>query len=240
MTTLDTAACPPRPATTRGTFSRFGRWLDDGWRLFRKAPVRLFGALLFLFAVEGVIQLTVPVVGIVLSKWVVGLLGGVIWLMLANLDSDGRLRPLASLGQVRGRWLALSVLSVVQMAGFGAQLLVGWFAFGRPGLEMLLLAKPMPVPAIQLGLIMAVAIAVNMLLVFTTPRLLLDRESLGRALAGGLAAARRCAGALGLLAFFNALLIALAPVTALLSVLFTGPFILCVGYAAYRDAGRDD
>jgi hypothetical protein len=77
-------------------------------------------------------------------------------------------------------------------------------------------------------------------LIFPAPRLLLDRESLGLALIGGLAKAWQHAGSLSLFAAINAIVVALAPATAVLSVLLTGPFILCVGYAAYRDAGRDD
>lgn len=219
-------------------FRRLTRWLHPGWQLFRRAPARLFGLLVVLLIVEGLFQLTVPVAGIVLSKWVVGVLGGMIWLAMDNLSMTGRLNPLMAMSRLRGRWFALACLSLIQLVAFGSQLLVAWWLLGSAGLSLLLLAEPVPVSTFQLGLILMAGIPISTALIFTTPRLVIDRQTLGQAIVGGLDAARRHAGALSLLALLNASLVGLAPATLLLSILITGPFLFCVGFAAWQDAGR--
>ncbi|MDT8409786.1 MAG: hypothetical protein RQ741_09335 [Wenzhouxiangellaceae bacterium] len=68
-----------------------GHWTGAGWRLFRRAPVRLFGVILAMLVLEGIIQAMVPGLGVFLSKWILAMAGGIIWLALANLEHTGKL-----------------------------------------------------------------------------------------------------------------------------------------------------
>jgi len=234
-----TAARPSLSTESSDSFRRLAAWLGDGWTLFRRAPMRLFGLFLFILLIEGILQLTVPTAGVVASKWIVAMIVGVSWLMLFSLAEQRRLRPLQAIRRVRGKWLALCVLSIVQIAGFASQVVVGWLMLGAAGVDMLLLAiPPAEISALELGLIFAAGVPANTLLIFTMPRLLLDRQGLSSALSGGVAVVLENLRPVALLALLTAILVGLAPTTFLLSVLLTGPFMFCVGLAAYRDIGR--
>jgi hypothetical protein len=234
-----TTARPSLSTESSDSFHRLTAWLGEGWKLFRRAPMRLFGLFLFILLIEGIVQLTVPSAGVLASKWMVAMIAGVSWLMLFSLAEQGRLRPLQAIRRVRGKWLALCILSVVQIAGFASQVVVGWLMLGSAGVDMLLLAiPPAEISALELGLIFAAGVPANTLLIFTVPRLLLDRRELSAALSGGVAVVLRHLCPVALLALLTAILVGLAPATFLLSVLLTGPFMFCVGFAAYRDIGR--
>lgn len=239
MNNSDTVAQPAIATESSDSFQRLAAWLRDGWQLFRHAPVRLYGLILFILLIEGTVQWTVPTVGVLASKWMVAMIAGVSWLMLSSLAEQGRLRPLQSMRRVHGKWLALCALSVIQIAGFATQVGVAWLMLGSAGVDMLLLATPpAEISALELGMIFAAGVPASTLLTFTTPRLLLDRQGLSTALFGGVAAVLQHLRPVALLALLTAILVGMAPVTFLLSVLLTGPFIFCVGFAAYRSIGR--
>ena len=52
------------------------RWLREGWALFLRAPLRLFALQLAMLLVEGIVQLTVPTIGMHASKWIVAMMAG--------------------------------------------------------------------------------------------------------------------------------------------------------------------
>lgn len=231
-TTTATRAIP-------GSIQRFGSWLREGWALFLRAPLRLFALLLAMLLVEGIVQLTVPTIGMLASKWIVAMMAGVIWLMLSNLAQQGCLQPVQAIGRVRGKWLALAVLSFVQLGAFAVQVAVAWMILGPAGRDMLLLlAMPAEISLLNLGLILAAGIPINTLLLFAMPRLLLDRQTLPTALTEGIRTVWRHIRPLALMTLVMIILVGLAPATFLLSVLLTGPLMFCVGFAAYRDVGR--
>ena len=239
MNQTNTSAQPSLVTQSSDSFHRIAAWLGEGWKLFRQAPMRLFGLFLFILLIEGILQLTVPAAGVLASKWMVAMIVGVGWLMLSSLAEQGRLRPLQAIRRVRGKWLALCVLSVVRIAGFACQVVVAWLVLGAAGVDMLLLAiPPAEISGLELGLILAAGVPASTLLMFTEPRLLLDRQGLSAALSGGVAVVLQHLRPVALLALLTAILVGLAPATFLLSVLLTGPFMFCVGFAAYRDIGR--
>jgi len=86
----------------------------------------------------------------------------------------------------------------------------------------------------QLGLILASGIPLATLFMFAAPLLLIDRLPLKDALISSVRLVLRHAFAMTLLALLMIALIALGPFTFFLSVLLTGPWLLCVGFAAYQ------
>lgn len=239
MTEAQTACtCPAldSPATS----GRFRRWLIMGWRLFRRAPVRLFGLMLLLFAIEMLVQIVVPMIGIPLSKWVVGMLGGIYWLALYQLACGGRLQILAALGRIGNKWPALAALAIASLLIYLVQLVVGYLVLGPGAVDLLVFAQATggtPTGPFQLGLIFASGVPLSTLVMFAAPLLLIDRYPLGAALLTSVRLCMRHAVPVTLLAAFTMLLVFLAPATWLLPILLLGPWLLCVGLAAYLDIG---
>lgn len=99
-------------------------WLAGGWRLFLRAPLSLIGLMLLLFAAEALVQLGIPSVGIPVSKWVLGMLGGVYWLALDQLDTGGRLRLSDAFRRVGRRWPALAGLALLSLVVYLLQEIV--------------------------------------------------------------------------------------------------------------------
>src|SRR5699024_8514571 len=155
MTKTETACTAPAldsPATS----GRFSGWLIMGWRLFRRAPLGLFGLMLLLFAVEMLVQIMIPVVGIPLSKWVVAMLGGIYWLVLYQLAGSGRLQILTALGKIGDKWPALAALAVVPLLIYFVQVTVGYLVLGPGAVDLLVYAQTTgdaPTGPFQLGLI---------------------------------------------------------------------------------------
>lgn len=213
-------------------------WLADGWRLFRRAPSRLFGLLVAMLAIEGLLQFAIPVIGIPVSKWVMGMLGGVYWMMLWQLNETGKLRPLDAFRRISGRWLALAGLSCVLLVAFLMQIAVASVVIGSGAVDMFLFGELMPVSTWQLGLVFAIGVPVSTLLMFAAPLLLLKRVSLATALSGSVRMFISRACPMTLLVLLTMILVALAPASFALSVVLSGPWLMCTGLVAYLDIIR--
>lgn len=221
-----------------GAVRRAGEWMRDGWRLFCRAPTRLYAFLFAMLLVEVLIQLTVPAVGMVLSKWLMAIMGGVFWVSLAQLERHGKLQPLQAVAACRGRMGALMALATISLVAFGTQIGVAWVLAGTPAVEMLLFAVRVPIDSWTLALILAAGVPISTLLMFAAPRVLLNRETLAQALIGGPRAVLQYVGPMSILMLLTWLIVVLAPVTFLLSALLAGPWLICVSYAAFRDIGQ--
>lgn len=219
----------------------FFRWLVGGWRLFVRAPAGLVGLMVLLFAVEVLVQAAIPSLGIPVSKWVLGLFGGVCWLALDQLDTGGRLRLFHAFRRVGRRWPALFVLALLPLLAYLLQVGIGWLVLGPGAIDLLVFANPTAgaSPASwQLGLIFSAGIPLSTLLMFAPPLMLIEGMSAGRSIAASARLVVHHAAPMGLLALLTMTLVFLAPATFLLSVLLTGPWLLCVGLVAFRGISR--
>ena len=220
---------------------RFIRWLAGGWRLFRRAPLRLFGLMVLLFVVELLVQLFVPVLGIPLSKWVAAMLAGVYWLALLQLDECGSLRPLRAFLRVGNKWSALAALAMVLLLVYLAQVSIGYLMIGPAAIDVLVFSDAtasVQLSNARMGLMFSSGIPIATLLMFAAPLLLIDRLPLWSALASSVRLVARNALPMALLAILTMLLVFLAPATFALSVLVTGPWLICVGLVAFRDLAK--
>ncbi len=234
-TTSSTDSSPDHSALQG--FPLFTSWLKSGWQLFRRAPIRLFGLLILVFAVEALLQWFVPTVGIPVSKWVVGGLTSLFWLVLVELNESGRLEPARALRGVGDKLPALAGLAVVVLLAYAMQVACATLLLGPQAIDLLVFADLTEAPSLssaQLGLILASGIPLATLFMFAAPLLLIDRLPLKDALISSVRLVLRHAFAMTLLALLMIALIALGPFTFFLSVLLTGPWLLCVGFAAYQ------
>lgn len=225
------------PSGSEAGIRLFMNWLVGGWRLFLRAPVRLTGLMVLLFAVEAMVQLAFPLAAMPVSKWVLGLLGGVCWLALDQLDTGGQLRLFHAFRRVGKQWPSLAGLALLSVVVYLLQVGFGWLILGPGAVEMLVFSNPtagVTPSSFEMGLIFSAAIPLSTLLMFATPLLLIEGMSAGRAIATGVRLAVQYAVPMGLLAVLTMTLVFLAPATLLLSVLLTGPWLLCVGLAAFR------
>lgn len=231
---------PATESEPRGV-RRFIRWLAGGWRLFRRAPLRLFGLMVLLFVVELLVQLFVPVLGIPLSKWVAAMLAGVYWLALLQLDECGSLRPLRAFLRVGNKWSALAALAMVLLLVYLAQVSIGYLMIGPAAIDVLVFSDAtasVQLSNARMGLMFASGIPIATLLMFAAPLLLIDRLPLCSALASSVGLVACNALPMALLAILTMLLVFLAPATFALSVLVTGPWLICVGLVAFRDLAK--
>jgi hypothetical protein len=216
-------------------------WLVGGWRLFLRAPARLIGLMVLLFAVEVLVQAGIPSLGIPVSKWVMGVLGGVCWLALDQLDTGGRLRLFDAFRRVGRRWPALMLLALISPFVYLLQVAVGRLVLGPGVIDLLVFASPdagVAASAWEMGLIFSAGIPFSTLLMFAPPLLLIEGMSAGRSLVASVRLVLRHAVPMGLLALLTMTLVFMAPATFLLSVLLTGPWLLCVGLVAFRGIAR--
>lgn len=240
MAEANTIPSPPTTDAVPTAWRQFSHWLIEGWRLFCRAPFRLFGLLLLLFAVEMVVQIAIPLVGIPVSKLLVGMLSGVCWLALLQLHSCGRLRPLQAIGRVGNKWPPLVGLAFVQLLTYLVQVGVGRLVLGPGAVELLVLAQATNdeiAGEFQLGFILAAGVPLSTLVMFAAPLLLIERQSLGEALITSIRLCFRHALPISMLASLTMLLVFVAPASYLLPVLLLGPWLLCVGLVAYLDIG---
>jgi hypothetical protein len=197
--------------------------------------------MVLLFAVEILVQVGVPSVGIPVSKWVLGLLGGVCWLALDRLDIDGRLRLFDAARRVGRRWPALAGLALISLFVHLLQVAVGRLVLGPGAIDLLAFANPdagVAASSWELGLIFSAGIPASTLLMFAPPLMLIEGMSAGRSVVASVRLVVRHAGPMGLLALLTMTLVFLAPATFLLPVLLTGPWLLCVGLVAFRGIAR--
>lgn len=237
MNTVKAISRPLTTGTERHGTAILRDWLADGWRLFLLAPLKLFGVMGLLFAVEILVQASVPVAGVPVSKWVLGMLTGAIWLALDQLEAGGRLQPARAVGRIGGKWTALAGLALLSLLVYFLQVGFAWLILGPGTIDLLVLSNPAPdlsLSAFEMGLIFSAGIPLSTLLMFTTPLLLIERLPPGRAVITSIRLVVRHAVPMSLLALLTMAVVFLAPATFLLSALLTGPWLLCVGLVAFR------
>lgn len=216
---------------------RVGRWLREAWRMFRRAPARLYGLAALPMLVEIALQLGWPGGGVIASKLVVPLCSAWALLMIHGVLTAGRAAPGAALCALwRIRW-ALPALALLSASVFAFQCVVMLLAAG-PAAAMAFVtadadgmaALTRPVTALALA---AGAIPATALLFFAVTRIVLDQVSVRDAVSENLQLVLRNPRALLGWMMVNA---------GLLFVLVYQPLVLLillpmglVAYAAWRD-----
>lgn len=216
---------------------RVGCWLREGWRMFRRAPCRLYGLAVLPMLVEIALQLGWPGGGVVASKLVVPLCSAWALLMAHGVLTVDRAAPGAALRALwRIRW-ALPALALLSASVFVFQCGV-MLCLAGPAAAMAFVtadATGMAVltrPMIALGLA-AGAVPATALLFFAVTRVVLDRVPVLAAVAENLQLVLRNPRAmLSWMAANFGLLFALVYQPLILLVLLP---IGLVAYAAWRD-----
>lgn len=179
------------PSTTddRVPTRRLWHWCVLAARMLRRAPLRLGGLVLLPMLVEAVLQVGIPLAGMVASKLLVPLVS--MWALVAvdQFCRSGRFAPAQAarrLGDNIGNVLLLAVLT----AGvFVFQLGVTGLLTGTTGVLALLSGDAEAMAALhhaQLAIILASGVLPGLLLFFTAPRVLLDARGIGAALVDNL------------------------------------------------------
>lgn len=220
---------------------RVGCWLRDAWRMFRRAPVRLYALAALPMLVEIILQVGWPVAGVVLSKLVVPVFSAWALLMAHGVLSVNRAAPgaaLRALWTIRRSLPGLVLLSVsVFVFQCGVMLLMG----GAAGAMALV-----TMDAAGVGALTRQAVAISLasgalpaiaLLFFAGTRIVLDGVSVPAAVRENLQLLWRNPAAL---------LVWMAANTGLLLALVYQPWLLLpmlpmglVAYAAWRDVFCD-
>lgn len=222
-------------ADARPALRILSTWLIDAWRLFRRAPVRIFLLSLLPIVVEGLVQLT-PGVGMVASKLLTPLASA--W-VLALIDNKARSAAFASASASR-RWLSrlplLLWVALLSATVFALQLLV---AAALGGLDQALALAigdraNLHFARVQLAVILTSGLLPAALLMFVMPRVLLDGVEVGPALVESMRCAIRYWRPVAIVTLVAAGLVAgMLWWLPLLLVLL--PFSLLIGYTGYRD-----
>lgn len=221
---------------------RAAGWYRDAFRLWRRAPFRLIALSVACLIAEALLQL-VPLVGTVLSKAVVPMLGAGIWLGLDRLQRGEPLR-FACLwsGWREPRWPALwGLAATVGLVVFGVQVAVAAVAFGPAVWDGIVLGHLARHPALQsrsLELVLMLPGLIPATLLTLAPPLFLFRGDRAlAALAGSLRVVTRQAAAFT---------VALVPQLVLFAAALSSPWLLpllllllplgtLLGFAAWRD-----
>lgn len=232
---MDAATTSLPLAHVRPSTQVFAAWMLGAWRLFRKAPFRIFLLSLLPILVEAALQL-VPIAGIVVSKLLTPLAS--LW-VLALLDRKARSGMFAPM-QAGRLWLArlprLLALAVVSAGVFVFQLSVTAAIGGADQAVALALGdvEGLTLSRVELAAVLCSGAAPASLLMFVAPRVLLDGVGVAPALAESVRWVGHYWRPMTLLTLLSAVLVAgLLWLPLLLLVLL--PFAVCVGYAAYRD-----
>lgn len=223
-------------------FRLFGVWLLQGWQLFRRAPLRLFGCMVLLYIVEALVQWFVPVVGIPVSKFIAGILASILWLVLVHLNDCDQLQISRAVRSVGRRWAAVAGLAFVSMLVYSMQVAIAFQMVGPAAIDLLVFADPSATPSntapllspLQLALIFSSGIPLATLLMFAAPLILIHQLTLLQSLRSSVELVIEHATAMTLLALMTIALVFLVPFTFMLSVLITSPWLICVGFAAFR------
>jgi hypothetical protein len=216
---------------------RFLHWCVQAWLMLRRAPVRFALLCLVPMLAEVVIQLSIPVAGVVASKLLVPLFSATCLLLTdqkARQGSFGTGQALRRLAAVRGR---LAWVAVASALVFAWQVLVAWAIAGPAAAQALVVFDPATAGRLGRGTV-AVVLASGMLpaalLVTTIPRIVLDGVAPIEALRGNLQWAGRAWRPLAVYLLACAALVA-GVVHAAWLLLVLLPFGY-VGYWLYRDA----
>lgn len=222
LTHLPPAAWPAR---------RFLHWCGLAWGMFRRAPLRLMGLCLLPMLVEIMLQVLIPVAGVVISKLLVPIAS--VWCLLAT-DQCARSGRFA-MGQAAARALRLRgvlvQVALVSACVFGFQMLLAWALTGSAaalGMVVLDQAALAQVTQAQAACVLASGLLPAMLLFFTVSRMVLDRLPLAQALRENWGLLRR--GWRPLLVY---MLVSMALVTGFVYQPWLLLFAMPLGYVSY-------
>lgn len=211
-------------------------WLRDGWRVFRRAPLRIVLLSLLPILFEALCQ-AVPVVGMPASKALTPLVSAWALLMLDRRVRHGAFAPAATACGWFARRGALAAVALLGLAVFAVQLGVAALIAG-PGAALALGTGDVAALGMDRGQV-AMVLASGMLpalgVVYAVPRIVLDSVAPAAALAENLRLLRDAWRPVA------AVMLAMAALVAgvvwqpwILLVLLPGGFVL--GYAMVRDA----
>ncbi|GAA3925817.1 hypothetical protein [Luteimonas lutimaris] len=226
-------------AAARPAVRVLGRWLGEGWQVFRRAPVRLLLLSLLPILIEGLLQL-VPLVGVAVSKLLTPLAGAWIWCLVDARVRSGRFAPKASTVRWLHRLPAALQWAVIALVVFGFQLLVAGLMGGTDAVKAMATADAagLNLDRVQLAWVLASGVLVATPLMFVLPLVLLDEIAIDAAVVRSLRAVLAYWKPVALVtALTTAILMGLVWMPLLLLVLL--PFGVTVGYAAYRDVFHD-
>ncbi|GAB2626611.1 hypothetical protein [Novilysobacter erysipheiresistens] len=229
------ATVPFAAAHARPALQILSTWLVDAWRMFRRAPVRLFLLSLLPVVVEALIQLA-PGVGIVLSKLLTPLAGAWVLALIHHKSRDDAFAPALAGRLLLSRLAPLLLVSLLAAGVFVFQLLVT-VALG--GIDQAIALATGDIANLHLGRVVFACILASgtvpaALLMFVMPRVLLDGVGVGLALGESLGCVVRYWRPVALLtALVAAMVGAILWLLPLLLVLL--PFATLVGYTSYRD-----
>src|SRR6185436_7834668 len=127
-----------QPATVRLSPWRAFRWFGDGLRMWGRAPVSLTCLALLPVVVETLIQLTIPVIGIVMSKVAAALVGVGPWIAVDRLARGERIGATCVIEGLRAEHRAGAITSLVTtLIVFATQLTIAVAAYGSEALGVL-------------------------------------------------------------------------------------------------------
>lgn len=216
---------------------RVGCWLIGAWRLFRRAPVRLYALSVLPILVELALQMSWQGGGVVASKLVVPLISAWALLMIHSVIARNRAAPALAaraLWRIRGSLPGLALLSA---SVFVIQCIAMWCVAGPEGMAALVFADPAGLAVVsraQLAISLATgAMPAIALLFFAVSRIVLEGIPVIEAISGNLRLLRHNPAPMVVWMLVNVgLLFALIYQPWLLLVLL--PMGL-VAYAAWRD-----
>ena len=214
--------------------NKANQWLQDGFSLFKQAPVKLFLFLLLPLIIEGIFQILPAPYGMLASKWAATFVGSSAVIVIHHLATH-KVFSLKSIFKAKN-WLSMIPLSAILASAFFIQLFVAKLLLGNDGINLLLFlfSQPTEVTQWQLGIIFASIIPVTLPVSFASYCVLLGEKNVLQALKSSLNAffyAFKPMCLIALISFFSLLL---APYTFLLSAIITGPILTCISYIAYR------
>ncbi len=229
------------PASHPWPARRFLAWCRMAWTMFMRNPFRLLGLAVLPMLVEAILQAGVPVLGVVLSKLVVPLASMWALLMVDQRCRTGVFAPAAALRRLAARPGAALALALLATAVFAVQMALAVLIVGpQPALAIATgdASGLDGVSRAQVSLVLASGLPMALLLLFTVPRVLLERRPLAASLVENLRLV-----AIG----WRPVLVYLLLSVALVGGLVFQPWLLLpalllgyVSYWAYRDAFAAD
>lgn len=242
MTTVTSASFNQVTTQANKTVSASSLWFKDGWQLFKKAPIKIFSVMTLFAILPGLLQLLPSPFGLMLSKWAGPMLLGVVCLILNNLFC-GRGFSVRSQSveytSIFKRWgrFALWSLSGVLLASIQFQ--VGSILIGSDNMLASLVGDYTNVAQWQAGVIFASTTPIAMLLSFVPMLLILQGQSLYRALRQSVVSVMRAWKPMSVLMLLSIIVVFSVPYTGALSALLVGPYMTCVTFIAYKKLFKD-
>ncbi|WP_257903496.1 hypothetical protein [Pseudoalteromonas sp. CR1] len=134
MSTLTVSSLHNLPA------SKANKWFQDGFSLFKRAPVKLFLFLLLPLIIEGIFQILPAPYGMLASKWVATFVGSSAVIVIHHLATQ-KVFSLKSIFKAKN-WLSMIPLSAILASAFFIQLFVAKLLLGNDGINLLLFSQP--------------------------------------------------------------------------------------------------